>query len=126
MRHLTAHEITAQDYAWPLLHTMFSEVFPRHDWMILFDHVFFNHPSFLLYCVAAYVTTGISYTRYAFFAFFLEKSEKVSLKISIPSLCSIRNFTETLFQLEDRYCPYRCVAIFSFSFITETPSWRRR
>jgi hypothetical protein len=58
MRHLTVHDVTAQDYGWPLLQTMFSEVFPRTDWMILFDHVFFNHPSFLLYCVAAYVITA--------------------------------------------------------------------
>ena len=59
MRHLTANEITVQDYAWPLLHTLFSEVFPKNDWMILFDHVFFNQPGFLLYVVAAYILTGI-------------------------------------------------------------------
>jgi len=58
VRHLTANEITVQDYAWPLLHTLFSEVFPKNDWMILFDHVFFNQPGFLLYVVAAYILTA--------------------------------------------------------------------
>ena len=58
IRHLTAHDITAQDYAWPLMQTMFSEVFPKDDWQLLFDHIFFNHPGFFLYCVAAYVVIG--------------------------------------------------------------------
>ena len=59
IRHLTAHDITAQDYAWPLMQTMFSEVFPKDDWQLLFDHIFFNHPGFFLYCVAAYVVIGM-------------------------------------------------------------------
>jgi hypothetical protein len=43
-----------QIYAWPLLETLFSEVLTREEWMMLFDNVFSNHPSFLLMVVAAY------------------------------------------------------------------------
>jgi len=31
-----------------------SEVLTRSEWLRLFDNVFSNHPSFLLYCVVAY------------------------------------------------------------------------
>ena len=55
LRHLTAHEITSQIYAWPLMHTLFSEVISKEDFLILFDHVFFHSPGFYYYCVAAYV-----------------------------------------------------------------------
>ena len=41
------------------MQTMFSEVFPKDDWQLLFDHIFFNHPGFFLYCVAAYVVIGM-------------------------------------------------------------------
>jgi len=43
-----------QIYAWPLLETLFSEVLTQHEWLMLFDNVFSNHPSFLLMVVAAY------------------------------------------------------------------------
>lgn len=43
-----------QIYAWPLLETLFSEVLTKEEWMMLFDNVFSNHPSFLLMVVAAY------------------------------------------------------------------------
>ena len=55
LRHLTAHEITSQIYAWPLMHTLFSEVISKDDFLILFDHIFFNSPGYYYYCVAAYV-----------------------------------------------------------------------
>ena len=41
-------------YGWSLLETIFSEVFSKHEWQILFDNIFSNHPGFLLYLVAAY------------------------------------------------------------------------
>lgn len=58
LRHLTAHEITTQVYAWPLMYTLFSEVLPKDDWLGLFDNVIFNHPGFFLYCVAGYVISA--------------------------------------------------------------------
>ncbi|CBY15935.1 unnamed protein product [Oikopleura dioica] len=58
LRHLTAHEITSQVYAWPLMYTLFSEVLPKNDWLALFDNIIFNHPSFFLYCVAGYVISA--------------------------------------------------------------------
>lgn len=33
---------------------MFSEVFDRNEWQILFDNIFSNHPGFMLYLAVAY------------------------------------------------------------------------
>ena len=43
-----------QLYAWPLLETVFSEVLTRDEWLMLWDHVVSNPPSFLLMLTAAY------------------------------------------------------------------------
>ena len=50
----TAVYLYFQIYAWPLLETLFSEVLTKDEWLMLFDNVFSNHPSFLLMVVAAY------------------------------------------------------------------------
>ncbi|XP_076814472.1 TBC1 domain family member 31-like [Clavelina lepadiformis] len=54
LQHFIKCEVTTQIYAWPLLQTLMSEVLTRDEWLCLFDNVFSNHPSFLLYCVVAY------------------------------------------------------------------------
>ncbi|KAL4234370.1 hypothetical protein ACF0H5_006017 [Mactra antiquata] len=54
LQHFVKYNVTSQIYAWPLLETLFSEVLTREEWMMLFDNVFSNHPSFLLMVVAAY------------------------------------------------------------------------
>ena len=43
-----------QTYAWPLLGTVFSEIFTREEWLRLFDHVFSTHPGFVLAVIVAY------------------------------------------------------------------------
>ena len=43
-----------QNYAWPLLETLFSEVLTRDEWLKLFDNVFSNHPAYLMMAVVAY------------------------------------------------------------------------
>lgn len=55
LQHLVNYNITSQSYAWPLLETLFSEVLTRSEWLMLFDNIFSNHPSFLLMAVAAYL-----------------------------------------------------------------------
>jgi WD40 repeat protein len=52
--HFMRFRITCQIYGWSLLETIFSEVFSKLEWQILFDNIFSNHPGFLLYLVAAY------------------------------------------------------------------------
>ena len=47
-----------QHYAWPLMETLFSEVLSREDWLKLWDNVFSNHPSFLLFLLISYLTTA--------------------------------------------------------------------
>lgn len=41
-------------YGWSLLETIFSEVFSKDEWLVLFDNLFSKHPGFLLYLAAAY------------------------------------------------------------------------
>ena len=48
----------SQQYAWPLLETLFSEVLSREEWLRLWDNVLSNHPSFLLLVVVAYLTSA--------------------------------------------------------------------
>ncbi|CAF0809776.1 unnamed protein product [Didymodactylos carnosus] len=40
LAHFTRHKVTSEVYAWPLLETLFSEVFTRDEWLCLFDHIF--------------------------------------------------------------------------------------
>jgi len=52
--HYMRYRITCQIYGWSLLETIFSEVFSKLEWQILFDNIFSNHPGFLLYLIVAY------------------------------------------------------------------------
>jgi hypothetical protein len=36
------------------LETIFSEVFSKNEWQILFDNIFSNHPGYMIYLAAAY------------------------------------------------------------------------
>ena len=55
-KHLYIHKINSQIYAWPMLKTMFSEVFTESEWMTVWDNVISNRPSFLLHLCVAYLT----------------------------------------------------------------------
>lgn len=52
--HFMRFRITCQVYGWSLLETIFSEVFSKTEWQILFDNLFSNHPGFLLYLIVGY------------------------------------------------------------------------
>lgn len=58
LEHFVKYGVTSQIYAWPLLETLFSEVLTRDEWLMLFDNVFTNHPSFLLMVVVAYAMSA--------------------------------------------------------------------
>ena len=47
-----------QQYAWPLLQTLFSEVLSREEWLRLWDNILSNPPSFLLLAVVSLLTTA--------------------------------------------------------------------
>ncbi|XP_071502457.1 TBC1 domain family member 31-like [Diadema antillarum] len=55
LEHFVAYGVTSQLYAWPVMQTLFSEVMTKEEWLKVFDHVFTNHPSFLLLLVVAYL-----------------------------------------------------------------------
>lgn len=52
--HLSCHNMTAKEYAWPLLQTAFSEVLTTSQWYILWDHILTNEPAFILIAIVAY------------------------------------------------------------------------
>ncbi|CAF1482765.1 unnamed protein product, partial [Adineta ricciae] len=54
LTHFVRYKVTSQIYAWSLLETFFSEIFNRDEWLCLFDHIFSNHPSFILFIVVSY------------------------------------------------------------------------
>lgn len=53
-RHLIGYGITAQTYAWPLLRTLFSEVFDRDQWLSAMDNLVASHPGYMLHLAVAY------------------------------------------------------------------------
>ncbi|XXQ38449.1 TBC1 domain family member 31 [Plasmodiophora brassicae] len=55
LAHFMAHGLEPAQYSWPLIRTLFTEVFTKSEWLIFFDHVVSNRPSFLLFVVAAYL-----------------------------------------------------------------------
>ncbi|KAK3790424.1 hypothetical protein RRG08_015894 [Elysia crispata] len=56
LQHLVRKGVTSEIYAWPLLETVFSEVLTQEEWLMLWDNVLSNHPSFLLVAAVAYNT----------------------------------------------------------------------
>ncbi|XP_035828505.1 TBC1 domain family member 31 isoform X2 [Aplysia californica] len=58
LQHLVQQGVTSQIYAWPLLETVFSEVLTQDEWLMLWDNVLSNHPSFLLVAVVAYAISA--------------------------------------------------------------------
>lgn len=84
VRHLTANEITSQIYAWPLMQTMFSEVLPKDDWLVLFDHIFFHQPGYFFYCIAAYILCArgplLAMSRREDFQFFFHHRNSIPAK----------------------------------------------
>ena len=49
-----------QQYAWPLMSTLFSEVLSREAWLRTWDNILSNPPGFLLLVVVAYLTIARS------------------------------------------------------------------
>lgn len=39
----------------PLLRTLMSEVFTKDEWLVAWDHMLSNHPSFFLHYIVAYL-----------------------------------------------------------------------
>lgn len=50
--------LTAKDYVWPLLQSMFSDVFAETEWLRVWDNIVSNHPGFSMYIALAYVVAS--------------------------------------------------------------------
>ncbi|XP_017769596.1 PREDICTED: TBC1 domain family member 31 [Nicrophorus vespilloides] len=59
--HLHANAVTSKLYAWSLLKSAFSEIVCANDWLIIWDHIISNEPSFVLFAVAAYSLINRNY-----------------------------------------------------------------
>ncbi|XP_028392859.1 TBC1 domain family member 31-like [Dendronephthya gigantea] len=55
LHHLVQADIKSQIYCWPIIETLFSEVLTKEEWLRIWDHIFSNHPSFLLFLVTSYL-----------------------------------------------------------------------
>ncbi|EGD80734.1 hypothetical protein PTSG_01324 [Salpingoeca rosetta] len=55
LQHFVELGMTAQGYGWPLLQTMFSDVFAEPEWLRVWDNVVSNHPGFIMYIALAYL-----------------------------------------------------------------------
>lgn len=54
LQHFTKHDITSKTYGWEILQTVFSEVLTGKDWLILWDHILSNEPSFFILAAVAF------------------------------------------------------------------------
>ncbi|KAI6650902.1 TBC1 domain family member 31-like [Oopsacas minuta] len=57
LKHLLTYKITSQQYAWPLLKTVFSEVFDRENWLRIWDNIFSQPPGFILYIAISFLNS---------------------------------------------------------------------
>ena len=55
LRHFIREQVTSQVYAWPLIHTLLSEVLPEPEWLAAWDNIFSNHPGFYIFVVVAFL-----------------------------------------------------------------------
>lgn len=54
LAYFTKHEVTSKTYAWTILQTAFSEVLTVKDWLVLWDHILINEPSFFILAIVAF------------------------------------------------------------------------
>lgn len=57
-QHLVDCRITTEIYAWPVLQTVFSEVFTEEEWLCLWDTLISYPPSFFITFTAAFILTA--------------------------------------------------------------------
>ncbi|PIK53899.1 putative TBC1 domain family member 31-like [Apostichopus japonicus] len=55
LQHFVTYNISSQVYAWPLLHTLMSEVLTKEDWLKLWDNVLSQNSSFFLFAIVSYL-----------------------------------------------------------------------
>ncbi|BFZ13052.1 hypothetical protein BsWGS_16091 [Bradybaena similaris] len=84
LHHFMRYNITAQIYAWPLLESAFSEVLTQDEWLVLWDNILSNQPTFLLICVVAYNMCAhgslIKCTQVEDFQFFYHHQNALSIR----------------------------------------------
>ena len=60
LKHLLTCKLTSQQYAWPLLRTVFSEVFDRESWLRIWDNIFSQPPGFIIYIAISFLNSNRS------------------------------------------------------------------
>ena len=60
LKHLLTYKLTSQQYAWPLLRTVFSEVFDRENWLRIWDNIFSQPPGFIIYIAISFLNSNRS------------------------------------------------------------------
>ncbi|XP_066139355.1 TBC1 domain family member 31 [Euwallacea fornicatus] len=55
LEHFSRYNVKPVTYAWRVLESAFSEVLSANEWLVLWDHIFVNEPSFLLCAVVAFI-----------------------------------------------------------------------
>ncbi|XP_071957436.1 TBC1 domain family member 31-like isoform X2 [Antedon mediterranea] len=97
LQHFVKHGITTQVYAWPMMETLFSEIVTRDEWLKLWDNIFTNHPSFMMYVVAAYLICSrqplINCVELSDFEYFFHHRNPVDITAVIKCAYELQNTT---------------------------------
>lgn len=93
--------ITSETYAWTLLKSLFSQVFSKDSWLILFDHVLSMPILFLYYFTVAYLIhfrkTIMSLKKEEDFKFFFENENPCNIRKIIEKTYDLMQRTELRF-----------------------------
>lgn len=98
--HFARCKVTGQLYAWTLMQSLFSELFSKKEWMMVWDHLVSNPPSFMYHFITAYlihfrrVLLGVYETK-DFLYFFSKRSVTSSVTAIILKAYQVKAKTPT-------------------------------
>ena len=82
-------------YAWPLLETLLSEILTKDEWLMVWDNILSNHPSFLLMFVVSYLLCSrkalLQCTRTEDFEVYLVNWVSTVLENTIQKVLELKN-----------------------------------
>jgi len=119
LNHFVKVELSTISYAWPLLNTLLSEVLTKDEWLRVWDHIFTNHPSFLLCFIVAYLIQArrslLATTCSDDFEYFFHHRNPVDLSATMqeayrifsssPKDCNPKDFLESFQPLTQQQYP---------------------
>lgn len=125
LHHFAQCDIKPIIYSWSLLETAFSEILTANDWLVLWDHIFVNEPSFLLCAVVAFIILQkkqlLTFTREEEFTNFFRSQSYQDVRMLIRKTHHILNNTSDKHHPRQYLQPFTCLECGQYPVFTEYP-----